>query len=499
MTATAELEHSRALLLASRVAGKPASQLAQRLNDSVAVVSVDPLMPSADLTARVLVTTLRRGPGEIVLVDEKLPRTLVDELVGAAAAIDPTRPLRVSRAIPDRVTAQVHVGVSAAGHSIRVAPDGYGAHLASIRTAVIRPARPGTQLGAIYAAALSAGEVFKHTARVLTRRRVIHRHLRFCPVTWTTDLAACRILTGPQQFDLALLGVGAIGTGIVLLLREMDAEGTLLAVDRQRYAPENKGTYSLGGVAEVERSPWKVDVARQNLPRFDVTPFHEPVASLIQAIDDGRSPWPHLVLTALDSEEARRDAQRLWPDRLIDAATGDTMLGLHDHRHGLDPCMRCLFPVRRDEPSGAERVAEQLGLPVELLAQGDTVLTAEHLAGLTDDQQRKCAPHLGKPVCGLAHAVGLTDLDADEFMPSIPFVSLQAACLSVGRLLASQIAVDTRGNFIQYDSLIGPQAASIDAMRVRRDCTCRGRAQTIEKVRAVRSTIKSYRPPNADM
>ncbi len=263
-----------------------------------------------------------------------------------------------------------------------------------------------------------------------------------------------------------------------------------MAVDRQRYAPENKGTYSLGGVAEVETAPWKVDLARQNLPRFDVTPFHEPVVTLIRAVDHGQLAWPPLVLTALDSEEARRDAQRLWPDRLIDAATGDTMLGLHDHRHGLDPCMWCLFPVRRDQPSGAERVAEQLGLPVELLAHADAILTDEHLVGLTDDQRRRLAPHLGKPMCGLARATGLTSLDANGFMPSIPFVSLQAACLSVGRLLATHLGIDTPSNFIQYDSLIGPQAASIDAMRVRRDCICRTRAHTIDKVRATRSTAR---------
>ncbi len=485
-----EPEHSRALLLASGVTSTPASRLEQRLNDSVVAVSVDPGMPGAELTARVLVTTLRRGPGHLVLLDDRLTHHMVADLVAAATAIDPTRPLRITRTVPDSVTTRVHVGASVPGQVIRVVPDGHGAHLASTRTAVIRPARPGTPLGAVYAAALAAGEVFKHTARVLTRRRVIHRHLRFCPVTCTTDLAACPIPTGPLRMDLALLGVGAIGTGIVLLLRELDAEGTLLAADRQRYAPENKGTYSLGGVAEVETAPWKVDLARQNLPRFDVTPFHDPVESLIKAVDDGKAPWPRLVLTAFDSADARRDAQRLWPDRLIDAATGDTMLGLHDHQYGNDPCMWCVFPVRRNQPSGAERIAEQLGLPVELLAEADTILTDEHLAGLTDEQRRRLVPHLGTPMCGLARATGLTSLDANGYMPSIPFVSLQAACLSVGRLLATHLGVDTPSNFIQYDSLIGPQAASIDAMRIRLDCICRTRAHTIDKVRAARARAR---------
>lgn len=484
-----EIEHSRALLLAGRVTGTSVSRLEQRLDDSVVAVSVDPRMPAAALTARVLITTLRRGPGHIVLIDDGMPRTLVDDLVSAAAAIDPTRMLRLARTAPDHAVAWVHVGPSMPGRVIRVVPDGYGAHVAGTRTAMIRPSRPGTELGAVYAAALAAGEVFKHTAQVLARRRVIHRHLRFCPVTWSTDLTACPLLAAPPRLDLALLGVGAIGTGIVLLLRELAAEGTLLAVDRQQYAPENKGTYSLGGTAEVAAATWKVELAKQSLPSFDVTPFPKPVETLIQAVDNGQVPWPALVLAVFDSEDARREAQRLWPDRLIDAATGDTMLGLHDHRNRLDPCMWCLFPIRRDQPSGAERVAAQLGLPADLLAQADILLTEEHLVGLTADERRRLTPHLGKPMCGLARAVGLTGLDADGYMPSIPFVSLQAACLSVGRLLASQLGLEPRGNFIQYDSLIGPQAASIDNMRVRPDCLCQTRARTIDRVRTARAAI----------
>ncbi len=484
-------EHSRALLLATQVTGGSTSQLERRLDRSMVAISVDAEMPQSELAARVLITTLRRGPGHLVLIRDRLPTRIVDALLAACAAVDPTRPLRVARRAPDDLTARVHVGPSLPGQGIRVVPDGCGAHLVGARTAVIRPARAGNALGAIYAAALGAGEVFKHTARVVTRRRVVHRHLRFCPVTLSTDLSRSPALQGPMLLGLALIGIGAIGTGIVLILSELDAAGTILAVDRQRYALENRGTYALGGTAEAESAPWKVDLAQQTLPRFDVIPFPEPVDALVKAIDSGRAPWLPLVLTALDSAEARRDAQRLWPDRLIDAATGDTMLGLCDHRHGVDPCMMCAFPVRRDEPSGVERVAERLGLPVELLASAETVLTEHHLAGLTESQRSRLTPHLGKPMCGLARAVGLTELDADGFMPSIPFVSLQAACLSVGRLLATHLDVDTPGNFVQYDSLIGPQTASIETMRKWQGCGCTTRARAIETVRAGRAISRS--------
>jgi hypothetical protein len=224
-------------------------------------------------------------------------------------------------------------------------------------------------------------------------------------------------------------------------------------------------------------------MAREALPLFDVTPFRGSVAELPSAIDNGEVPWSPLVLTALDTAASRRDAQRLWPDRLIDAGTGDTMLGIHDLEYGSGPCLICLFANDRAAPSAAEVLSGATGLPVARAMQGDAALTAEDLVQLTPGQQRLLTPHLGKPVCGLAKAIGLTGLNADGYQPSIPFVSLQAACLAVGRLIARHLDFVPPGNLVQYDGLIGPQATTIGAMRQRPDCVCATRATTIEQVR----------------
>ena len=151
--------------------------------------------------------------------------------------------------------------------------------------------------------------------------------------------------------------------------------------------------------------------------------------------------------------------------------------------------MRCLFPERHDQPSGAERLAAELGIAPEVLADGDRPLEASDLLGLPEDQQRRLRPQLGKPVCGLIRALGLTTADADGFMPSAPFISLQAACLSVGRLLAGELGVPRNGNFVQYDGLIGPQNASVLHMERSPECYCSTRAQTIAAIRAQRGDI----------
>jgi hypothetical protein len=287
-----------------------------------------------------------------------------------------------------------------------------------------------------------------------------------------------------MHLDLALIGIGAIGTGIALLLGLLPADGRIVALDRQHFAKENLGTYSLGVESDVDASRRKVDLAVAALRNFDVIPVHAPVDELVRAIDRGEQPWSATVLTALDSPEARRDAQRLWPDRLIGAATGDTMLGLHDHRHGVDPCMWCVFPVDREGPSGADVVAERLGLS----ADADALLSEAHLLDKTQEQQRLLLPHLGTPMCGLARATGLSNHESAGFMPSVPFVSLQAACLSIGRLVASYQGTPTSANLVQYDGLFGPQAATLELMRRRADCICSARATSIAGVRNRRRT-----------
>lgn len=109
-------------------------------------------------------------------------------------------------------------------------------------------------------------------------------------------------------------------------------------------------------------------------------PFPYRVEALPDAIDRRQVPWFPLVIAGLETPEARRETQRLWPERLIDAATGDTMLGLHEHLQPDGACMTCFFPVERSGPSAAEHVAEITGLPVSLLVRGDEIWREEHLA-----------------------------------------------------------------------------------------------------------------------
>ena len=51
---------------------------------------------------------------------------------------------------------------------------------------------------------------------------------------------------------------------------------------------------------------------------------------------------------------------------------------------------------------------------------------------------------------------------------------------------ATDGTVAMRNNFVQYDGLFGPQAATIETMRRRPGCVCSGRQTAIEEVRTKR-------------
>ena len=212
------------------------------------------------------------------------------------------------------------------------------------------------------------------------------------------------------------------------------------------------------------------------------------VQELVPKIDAGNAPWPTLVLTGTDSAEARRETQRLWPERLIDGATGDTICGLHDVSADAEhACLQCLFAPDISGPSSAERLAKATGLPADLLRHGDELLTDEHVDALQAEHQQLLRSQVGRPVCGLAQAIGLTTLPSDGYRPSVPFVSQQAACLVVGRLVASMLRVRTPGSFVQYDALIGPHARVQEDRLPTPDCFCQQRADIVRTVRRARA------------
>lgn len=479
-----QLEHSRALLLAGHASGQTEQSLLEHILGVRVQLTVESQRPDLVATAALVLETLRRLPVAIALSPGCIRTADVGRLTSAVERVDPD--LGITVADDPTANLRIHLGRSLPGADIVAMPERHGTHLAGSKV-TLRDTAPASGLGVMTTAALVCGEAFKQVAQVMPSRAVDHRELSWCPVTLSDDPTAAPDLH-ETTLALAIVGLGAIGTAVVRTLAMLPVGGAMMLVDPERFGPENVGTYSLGGAAEARAKPWKVEMAANALPRFSSQGFAAPVEHVIETIDAGEAPWPRIVLSGLDSASARREVQRLWPDRLIDGATGDTMCGVHDVVAGSGgACLRCLFPVRTGGPSSLERLVAATGLAPELLRYGDQPLTQGHLEALPPGRRALLQGEIGKPICGIAAAVGLTALPADDYRPSVPFVSQQAACLMLGRLVACILGVERQANFVQYDALIGPQARTEEDRHVTPSCFCQQRPQIVEAVRTRRT------------
>ncbi|MCW2986163.1 MAG: hypothetical protein JWR63_3733 [Conexibacter sp.] len=480
------IEHSRSLRLATGVSSADETALFLRQERARVLVTYDPSLPGAHATARVLLTTLRRLPGHLVLDSRNLPGAAVDDLTTAVRQVDSARPLEHTLSGAEAVDVAIAIATQANAEFVRIVPDGYGAQLANDPTRHLQQHRAANGLGIVLAAALAAAEAFKTIVVGKLARKSSVPYLSFCPVTLGDDLTLAPLLRRSDRIDLGLVGTGAVGTAVALILSLLELSGRIAACDPETFGPENRGTYSIGGERHAEDSPAKVDMVAEVLrdAGYDVTPIVGRSTDLIRLVDEGVLTAPPVVICGLDSREARRETQTLWPDHLIDAATGDTGVGLH---HGLwsGPCLRCFFPELRSATDPLKVLARATGLSVDRLRQGAEPLSPADLKPLTVEQRAQLTGLVGKPVCGLANALGLNDLDAGGYQPSVPFVSQLAACLAVGRLVAVTLGVATQVNFFQFDALHGPanegQRRNADAR-----CFCQQRSQVVERVRNAR-------------
>jgi hypothetical protein len=472
-------EDSRTVRLAARATGAGESELEQRLTHAAVHVAVDPHLPGSIHCAEVLVTTLRRGPGQVSIDPDGLDRTVLDRLDRAASTIRPERPIQIGRPSP-RAT---RIAIGAVPGDICVVPDAHGGRLS--RGELPAQHRRPTMLGIVFTASLAAAEAFKDAAAIRSDRCVRHRRLDFCPVTLGPDLDRAQLPGSSWAPIVTLAGIGAIGTAQALILGGLTDHGTAVLIDRQRYARENLGTYSLGAADDVLAATPKVALAERALNGWQHHRHGGDIADAIAAVDLGELPWTRVVLAGLDNHPARRDAQRFQADRLIDAATGDTAVGLRDTRPE-GPCLACMLPPAMASPIDA---LVALGIPEDVAhAPGDAIVDEHIIAAASDEKARAVlTAHHGTPICGLLRAAGLTDVDVGDYMPSIPFVSQQAACLGVGRLIAIASGTDVElPNFIQYDVMVGPQRAIRQRRAATPGCTCQQRAAIIAQVRLER-------------
>jgi hypothetical protein len=478
-------EHSRALRLAAQASAHAETSLLEHLRLQHVHLTLDPSRPEDLAAAELLAANLARLPIQLTVDTDELCAGARARMDWATRAADPfATSLKETR----RANA-LHVHVGREGRAdLHAAPVHHGATVAKRPLPATGPA---SGLGAVTCAALATGEIFKRIAPIRPDRARAYDEFTWCPVTLGPEPESAPLLDRPPDLDIALIGLGAVGTATTRILGLLGATGHASVVDPERFTIENVGTYSLGERDDARRRIWKTHLAHRVLSGSMSVETHEvPVEEFIERIDAGRARWPALALTGLDSVNARREAQMLWPLRLLDAATGDTMCGLHDVGRTDRACLRCLFPVVTGGPNAAQRLADRLGIDALVLRDGDQPLRLEHIAHLDENRRHALLAEVGKPICGLAQAAGLTELPSHDYRPSVPFVSQQAACLAVGRLVADELGL-SRATFVQYDTLTGPDAGTFEQREPLASCYCQQRVGIVARLRAMRSTQKA--------
>ncbi|WP_371579569.1 ThiF family adenylyltransferase [Streptomyces sp. NBC_01314] len=486
-------DYSRGLRLAAAAVGADAVTLRETLSATNVHLTADPDIPGVLAALSVMVADLRRLPYQLTLDPTggtaPIPDTVLTDLQTLVSGIDPDRPLRITAA--PALCLHVHLGVQPpSGAAFSGAPDGHGVRLRHRGHAFPSLNAPGSGLGTVLTAATVTAEVFKRTTGLRPGTYGTAPTLDFCPVTLATE-PGMMTDTLSEIRSTALVGAGAIGTGITLILGLMGTTGELTVVEPESFEPPNVTTYSIGTRHDADERVHKTQLVRRYLPRMDVTPIPHSAQDFIDAVDNGTAPWPRTVLGAVHSVEARHEIQRIHADLTLDGSTGGsagTTLALHE-AVPQGPCIRCYYPQPTVPvgPSAEQLLHEATGLPLQRIARGDELITDADLDGLSARHRAALLPHVGKPVCGVSNLMGLTTTDADDFQPSASFVAQQAACLVVGAMIARRTGHAAGPmRHVEYDARVGPWYDMTTPRRPRPTCTCQTDADLIARVRAHR-------------
>lgn len=342
-------------------------------------------------------------------------------------------------------------------------------------------------IAALAAACLGVAEVFKRLIALKEERGRPVDGLAFSLNSYCSG----ETNPGPQipetlPLDLLLVGVGAIGNGIIHLLSQLPTSGRIWVVDPQTFQPENLGTCLLIGPSDVgkEKAKFAEDMLCQ---RFEAKGFSEAFVKFRQRIGK-EIPYPQIILNGLDNIGARHQVQNLWPDLIIDGAISEFGCQVSRHPWGADiACLICLF----QHPPGesAEQVASRAtGLSVARMQQAEEPITEDDVRAAPSDKREWLRAHIGHQTCsvvgeGVAQQISQERLQ-QGFEPSVPFVACLSASMVIAELVKTAAGWPTplEPRF-QFDVLRGPAHGLNLPQERRQGCVCVARKHNIETIR----------------
>ena len=367
--------------------------------------------------------------------------------------------------------------INSNGWLVRVSSDG---------TAISADTDQCNPIAALAASCLGVTEVFKRLIGLKESRGKLLGSLAFSLYSYKVgDLDPGPSLPPIIEADLLLTGVGAIGNGIVFLLKHLPMTGSVRVVDCQKYGPENIGTCLLIGEADLEKD--KALFAEAYLGSRLAKGYAEDIRTFSQRLGT-EIPYPKIVLNGLDNIDTRHYVQDLWPDMIIDGAIGDFAAQVSRHPWPENTaCLKCLFQKQTGEAS--EIIGSRAtGLRLERVHNEDDVVNDQDVLIAPDNMKAWLKERKGQKICSVIQEGVVQHISNDalrkDFEPSVPFVACLSACMVVAELVKYVHGWDSSVECrYQLDILTGPERGDFFPQERRKDCICVTRQRNIEVVR----------------
>lgn len=401
--------------------------------------------------------------------------------------------------VPSGVIASLHLGgghpdalpnlttVSAVGWIAYVSSDGEALPMLD----------PFVPFGYLAAAALGACEVFKRLLPPLPGRGRLFGRSVYSTFNYSSadpeqgPLSLGRVALRAQAL---LAGVGAVGQSFLHALSTVPGISCeLRTVDNQRVDEPNLNRYVLARERDAATGTDKTQLALRAAEgtSLRIVPEQRDLHDVIADIAEGRLARPTIVISALDQYEPRRDLQNIWPNLLLEGATGDTLLQVFRHAHddGL-ACLRCIHTESTGRPY-EEVLAEATGLSPERIAQAfsgeRTMLNESDLAQLRPELHEQLRGAVGRDICGILQELGGFEVAAggERVEPAVSFTSYMAGLFVAAEFVraASGIAPGLPGRY-QLDPIATLDPGPPWAETKDPGCYCVERAQVITAYRA---------------
>lgn len=371
--------------------------------------------------------------------------------------------------------------------------NGWVARVSSGPTPLSVDLHQSNPIAALFAASLGVTEIFKRIYGIPKDKAPLLNATQFSLFELNTLPASDgpplpELITLP---DTVVVGGGAIGNGIMLLMSQLAPKGRLHLIDKQTFQRENFGTCVLlddpswiGMSKAGKLAAWLSESCGLRCTGEEKSVADARSGELVSKMN------VELVLNGLDDISARHDAQRLWPSVLVDG--GINSVGAAVTTQCLSrpegACMICTFRAMKvDERTLQSQIT---GLSIASLSAGlDRQLTHQDILHAHASQRDWLRSQFaqGKTICSTiteAQSRSLGIATESGFSPSAPFVATASAALVVAQALKALFFPNAAfAQRFQIESLfIGPEASTSVLTCADPACECVVHRELIERI-----------------